>query len=104
MTGIEKINIRNSLTRQNLKKVLGYAVKERNGYYNQLHRIDDFRGATLDQFKSVGFINTGHTLKQETFSITDLGDQYYKDVFGKLSYWKKRISGACKRFRKNLFK
>ncbi len=103
MTGIDKINIRNSLSRQNIKDLLGYAVKERNGYYNQLRFMDVNRGATLDQFKSVGFINTGHTLKHDTFSITDLGDQYYKDVFGKFSYWKQRLAGKWNRFKKNLF-
>jgi len=98
MTGIEKINIGNCLSRQNIKNLLGYAVKSRKGYYNQLRRIDNRNGDTLEQFKSVGFINTGHTLKSETFSITETGDEYYKDVFGRYSYWGKRLSGVWERF------
>ena len=98
MTVIEKINIKNSLSRDNIKNVLGYAVKNRKGYYSQLKKIDERRGETIDQFKSVGFINTGHTLKSETYSVTELGDEYYKDLFGKLSYWGARISGVWERF------
>ena len=100
MQGVEKINIRNSIARQNIKNVLGYAVKQRRGYYNQLKRVDERRGDTIEQFKTVGFINTGHTLKNETFSITELGDEYYKDMFGKLSYWRQIISGNIERFLK----
>lgn len=98
MPRIEQINIRNSVSRQNVKKLLGYAVKQRKGYYNQLYRVDDKMGETIEQFKSVGFINTGHTLRSETYSITDLGDKYYMDLFGKYDYWKERISGVLERF------
>lgn len=98
MTGIEKINIGNSLPIQNIKNVLGYAVKNRKGYYKQLIRVDKRRGDTLERFKSAGFINTGNTLKSETYSVTDLGDEYYKDMFGKLNYLKIRLSGVMERF------
>ena len=104
MSGIEKINIGNSVKRNNIKNVLGYAVKNRRGYYEQLRCVDERRGDTLEQFRMVGFINTGHTLKSETYSITDLGDEYYKDIFGKFSYWNKRLSGAAERFKKKLLK
>jgi hypothetical protein len=98
MPSIDKINIKNSFSRQNIKNVLEYAVKNRRGYYNKLRMVDERRGETIDQFKSVGFINTGHTLKSETYSITDSGDEYYRDVFGGYSYWKARLSGIMERF------
>ena len=101
---IERINIRNSVSRQNIKNLLGFAVKKRRGYYDQIRRVDQRHGDTIEQFKTVGFINTGHTLKNETFSITDLGDEYYKDVFGSFSYWYKRISGMKERFFERIFK
>lgn len=100
MQGVEKINIGNCVSRQNIKNVLGYAVKQRKGYYNQLKKVDERRGDTIEQFKTVGFINTGNTLKTQTFSITELGDEYYRDMFGKLSYWKQIISGNIERFLK----
>ena len=102
MTGIEKINIGNCRSRQNIKNLLGYAVKKRCGYYNDIRRVDERRGDTLEQFKSVGFINAGHTLKNETYSITNLGDEYYKDVFGRFDYWGKRLSGLWDRIKADL--
>ena len=102
MAGIEKINIKNSLTKQNVKNLLGYAVRKRRGYYNDLRHVDEYNGATIDSFKSVGFINTGHTLKHETYSITNLGDEYYKDVFGRYSYLKKRLAGLWDRFKTDM--
>ena len=98
MTSVQKINIQNSVKRQNIKNVLGYAVKNRKGYYKHIERIDQRFGETLEQFKTIGFINTGHTLKSETYSITELGDEYYKDMFGMLDYWGKRLSGMFERF------
>ena len=100
MPGVEKINIGNSVARQNIKNVLGYAVKQRKGYYSQLRRVDERLGDTLEKFETVGFINTGHTLRSETFSITNLGDEYYQDMFGKWEYWKQRLSGSIERFLK----
>lgn len=104
MAGIEKINIGNSVKRNNIKNTLGYAVKNRRGYYDDIRWVDERRGETIDQFKSVGFINTGHTLKKETYSITELGDEYYKDVFGTFDYWNKRLAGALERFKEKLLK
>lgn len=95
MTGIQKINIRDV---QNIQNVLGYAVKNRRGYYKNLKKIDNRLGETLDEFKTIGFINTGHTLRSETYSITSLGDEYYKDLFGTWNYLGKRISGIFERF------
>lgn len=102
MTSIEKININNSLTKQNIKNLLGYAVRNRRGYYNDLRQADEYNGATIDSFKSVGFINTGHTLKHETYSVTNLGDEYYKDVFGRFSYLGKRMAGLWDKIKADL--
>ena len=103
MSRIEKLNIHSSVSRQNIQKLLGQAVKNRRGYYDQLYRLDHRCGETIEQFKTVGFINTGHTLKRETYSITELGDEYYQDLFGKWSYWGKRISGSIERFKNKIF-
>ena len=83
---------------ENIKNVLGYAVKKRNGYYNQLRKIDEKSGDTIEQFKTIGLINTRHTLNSETYRITNLGDEYYKDLFGMFDYWKQRLSGKIERF------
>lgn len=102
MTGIEKINIHNCVSRNNIKNLLGYAVKKRRGYYEDIYHIDEKNGNTLDQFKLAGFLNTGHTLKKETYSITNLGDQYYKDVFGRYDYFKQRFLGLYERVKADL--
>ena len=98
MTGIQKISTQKSISEQNLKKVLGYAVKNRRGYYDQLVKVDEKFGETIDKFKYAGFINTGRTLKSETYSITELGDEYYKEIYGAWNYLGKRISGIFERF------
>lgn len=68
-----------------LKKNLGYVCKTKNGYVDELIKIvgiDD-----VLQFESVGFITKGHTLKNETWKKTKLADQYYRDLFGRWSYF-----------------
>ena len=71
-------------------KVLTFVVRNRRGYQSDLHKfgIDE-----VSSLKTVGFINTGHTLKSETYSVTNLGDQYYKDLFGIKNYYTQRIIG-----------
>ena len=66
--------------------------------------IDERRGETIDSFELAGFVHIGQTLKERTFGITDLGDEYYKEVFGKFDYWSKRISGAWERIKSKMFK
>jgi len=102
MNGVDKISVRNSLVRQNIKNTLGYAVQKRHGYYKDLRSVDEYKGTTVDQFKSAGFIKAGHKLKHETYSITNLGDEYYKDIFGKLSYLEKRICGLWDKIKADL--
>ncbi len=103
MPSINKINIWNSASRQNIKEVLGYAVKKRNGYYHDLKMIDERRGDTIDSFESAGFVHIGQTLKDRTFGITKLGDEYYKDVFGSYNYYSKLLAGKWERFKSKLF-
>lgn len=73
----------------NLKTSLGYIVKTRRGYQKDLPITKD----EIESFKMTGFINTGRTLREDTYSITKLADQYYTDVFGVISYLLKRIQG-----------
>ena len=102
MPSIDKINIWNSGSRQNIRNTLGYAVRKRNGYYKDIKMIDERRGETIDSFELAGFVHIGQTLKERTFGITDLGDEYYKDVFGKFDYWGKRLSGWWDRIKADL--
>lgn len=104
MASVDKIKITNSFMRENIRNTLGYAVKKRNGYYDDLKMVDERRGETIDKFESAGFVHIGQTMKDSTFSITELGDEYYKDLFGSLNYWEKRISGALERFKNKIFK
>ena len=102
MPSIDKINIWNSGSRQNIKNTLGYAVRKRKGYYKDIQMIDERRGETVDSFESAGFVHLAQTLKERTFGITDLGEQYYKDVFGEYSYLKNRLAGLWDRFKADL--
>lgn len=34
----------------------------------------------IDEFKSVGFIKTGYTRKAETYSVTELGKQFWSEI------------------------
>ena len=102
MAAVDKIKITNSFVRENIKNTLGYAVRKRNGYYKDIKMVDERRGDTVDKFELAGFLHIGQTLKERTFGITDLGDQYYKDVFGKLNYWGKRLSGIWDRVKADL--
>ena len=77
----------------NLKQPLGFIIRNRRGYQSDLKKYDIY----LKSFKTVGFINTGHTLKSDTYCVTDLADNYYKDMFGKTSYYKQRILGFLDR-------
>jgi hypothetical protein len=103
MPSIDKINIWDSGSRQNIKDVLGYAIKKRNGYYRDIKMVDEKRGYTVDSFELAGFLHIGETLNQRTFGITDMGDQYYKDVFGKCNYYSKFLAGKWERFKNKLF-
>ena len=104
MASIERINLSNSSVRMNLKRTLGYAVRKRNGYYDDIRYIDNNCGKTVESMAMAGFIHTGNTLKHETYSITSLGDQYYSDVFGKLSYLKQRFLGKLDEYKQKIFK
>ena len=104
MASIDKIRITSSFARENIKNTLGYAVKKRNGYYKDLKMVDERRGETIDKFEKAGFVQIGQSVNDSTFGITKQGDEYYKDLFGSLSYWQKRISGAWERLKTQIFK
>lgn len=72
-------------------KALTYVVRNRRGYQHELYKNADKE--SIQSLKTVGFINTGHTLKAETYSVIDLGDEYYKDIYGKTSYYLQRAVG-----------
>ena len=67
-----------------LKNHLKFVCKSKNGYIDNL--VENIGKDCVLQFESVGFITKGHTLKNETWKKTKLADQYYKDLFGRLSY------------------
>lgn len=86
----------------NIRTVLGYAVQNRKGYKFELEKIDPKKGRTVDSFESAGFVHIGRTLKRETWGITKLGDEYYKDLFGIKNYYKKRFYGLINRILKRI--
>ena len=79
-----------------LKKALEHIVENRRGYQSSLAPLGEQR---VESFKTVGFINTGHTLKNETYSTTNLADQYYMDVYGTCNWAYHRVKGIVKSFR-----
>ena len=102
MPSIDKINLGSSYARENIKNTLGYAVRKRRGYYKDIKMVDERRGDTLESFALAGFVHIGQTLKERTFGITDLGDEYYKDVFGTFDYWGKRLAGVWDKIKADL--
>ena len=76
-----------------IKHVLGYAVKYRRGYRHDIDFIDGKLGRTVDNCIGSGLVHGGQTMHRKTWSITDLGDKYYKDLFGNFSYYGKRVAG-----------
>ena len=77
-----------------LKKALGHIVENRRGYQSELKPISD---KMINSFKTIGFINTGHTLKSETYSTTKLADEYYRDTYGVFDWIYHRTKGIVKR-------
>lgn len=77
-----------------LKRALSHIVENRRGYQSELKPIED---KMINSFKTIGFINTGHTLKSETYSTTKLADSYYRDVYGVFDWVYHRTKGIVKR-------
>lgn len=80
-----------------LKRALGQVIENRRGYQSELAPHGE---KMIDSFKSVGFINTGHTLKHDTYSATGLADSYYRDMYGISDWAYHRVKGALKKFLK----
>lgn len=76
-----------------LKKSMDYIIENRKGYQDKLKSLGQQQ---IDSFKLVGFINTGHTLKHETYSTTKLADSYYKEVYGICNWIYFRAKGIIK--------
>ena len=103
MSTINKINIYDyAKTKNNIRNVLGCAVKNRKVFCKDIQKVDELKGATIEELKAIGFLNEEHKLNNKTYSITKTGDRYYKDIFGKYNYWGKRLSGLWDRVKADL--
>ncbi len=80
----------------NLKNPLSFIIRNRRGYQSDLKKYDIY----IKSFQTVGFINTGHTLNADTYSVTNLADSYYKDLYGRKSYYIQRLRGFFNRLYK----
>lgn len=81
-------------------KGINYAVKNRKGIFNHLKARCG--KDVVDEFIKEGFLTnssdkTGNTI----YKITPKGDQYYKEHFGNIEYYKARIVGFFERIKKN---
>ena len=47
------------------------------------------KGALVDEFINVGFVKSGFTRTQKTFSITELGKKYFEEI-----QWEKLLKRA----------
>ena len=65
---------------QNRINMIKYATKQGSGFIKDLKAQDDFNGRTVEEFMSMGFINTGFTPQEKTWSKTQLLDDYAKDL------------------------
>ena len=57
---------------------LKYLCKQEKGYVSDLKNQIDME--IFEQLKTVGFVHHGYTLKDRTWSITELGKQYYNEI------------------------
>ena len=73
------INYEYSIT-QNRINMIKYVSEQGSGYMKDLKAQDAFNGRTVDEFMSMGFINTGFTSQEKTWSKTQLLDDYAKDL------------------------
>lgn len=74
--------VKNNLTAitQNRVNMIKYATEQGSGFMKDLKAQDVFNGKTVDEFISMGFINTGFTPQEKTWSKTQLLDDYAKDL------------------------
>ena len=85
MPSITPVRLNREETVQNMRNVLELAVKKERGYLKDLKSIDKTGGEQVEKFASAGFIKTGYTPTEKTYSITDLGREYFSDFFAKIS-------------------
>jgi hypothetical protein len=71
-----------------LKKCLIYVITNKEGKVEEF--TQSFGEESLNAFANAGFINVRY-IKWNKLS---LADDYYKDLYGELSYWYQRIKAA----------
>ena len=77
-----------------VKQALGHVVEHRAGYQSELKT---YGKEVVEDFKTLGLINGGQTMKADTYGVTKLGDAYYRDVFGTFNYAYHRVKGWVNR-------
>lgn len=79
MVKIPSIPIVSTKQFQDTRRALGfmYNVKPA-GYMTCLKSFVDKK--LVEDFRVAGFLKTGYSRKGQTYSITNLGAQYYKDI------------------------
>jgi UDP-galactopyranose mutase len=76
----------NSQINATFKDALSYVCKTKCGYTEELEK-QIANQCIMTEFDTVGFITKGHTKKATTWKKTKFADQYYKDLYGQVSYW-----------------
>lgn len=71
------------------KDALLYICKKGCGYAEDLEKTVEKK--YVSEFETVGFITRGHSLKSKTWKKTNFADQYYKDLYGSLSFLKVKL-------------
>ena len=77
-----------------IKQALGHVVEHRAGFQSELK---PYGKGVVEDFKTLGLIDSGQTMKAATYGVTKLGDAYYRDVFGTFNYTYHRVKGWINR-------
>ena len=67
----------NSVDKEILE-ALKYLYNHKRGYLHDL--LNHVSNERIEEFRCVGFIHLGYSLKYRTWSITELGKQFYKEL------------------------
>jgi len=59
-------------------EILKYLYDHKNGYLHEL--LEHISEEQIEEFRVVGFIHLGYSPRHKTWSITDLGKQYYEEL------------------------
>lgn len=77
------------MNQDELKRVLSLIIRRSPDYLSNIR--DSVSDEQLEQLRIAGLIHIGNTFKSETFCITQLGIDYYKDAFGYFSYLSNKL-------------